>query len=60
MVLAILTFTPVVTPHGKATPEVMGMPYTMWVGLLWTILLVVITWIGTQVHPGFEDKEQQP
>jgi len=57
VVMAILTFTPVVTPVGKASPEVFGMPYTMWMGLLWTMLLVVITYIGTKVHPGFRDEQ---
>ncbi len=51
-VIIILTFTPLVTPAGKHTPSLMGMPYLLWVGILDSLLLVGITWIGTRVHPG--------
>ncbi len=57
VIMAILTFTPLVTPVGRTGPEVMGVPYTMWVGFLQTVILVLITWVGTKVHPGFSDEE---
>lgn len=56
VVLAILTFTPIVTPSGVDKPELMGMPYTLWVGILQYILFIVVIWVGTRVHPGRWEK----
>ncbi|WPP49503.1 hypothetical protein [Catalinimonas niigatensis] len=52
IVLTVLTFTPLVIPHGVYRPELFGMPYTLWMTILITILYVVLTFIGTKVHPG--------
>ena len=54
ILLAILTFTPLVTPAGKYKPELLGMPYTLWVGILDVLIIVGLTWLGTRVHPGRE------
>ena len=51
----ILTFTSLVTPEGVYKPMVMGMPYTLWVGITEAFILVGITWIATKVHPGRDD-----
>lgn len=52
VLLTVLTFTPLVIPHGVYQPELFGMPYTLWMTILVTILYVVLTFIGTKVHPG--------
>ncbi len=52
VIVAILTFTPIVTPAGQYKPTLMGMPYTLWVGILQAIILVSLTYLGTLVHPG--------
>lgn len=51
-VLIVLTFSPLVTPAGVHQPFFMGMPYTLWVGIIDALLLVGLTWLGTRVHPG--------
>ena len=50
--LTTLTFTPLVIPAGVYQPELLGMPYTLWVSILLTVLLVLLTYVGTRVHPG--------
>lgn len=55
LILSILAFSPLVIPQGVSKPEFLGMPYTLWMGMLVSILLVVMTFIGTKVHPGTED-----
>jgi hypothetical protein len=50
--LILLTFTNLITPQGVYRPTFIGMPYTLWVGILEAFVLVGITWIGTKVHPG--------
>ena len=55
LAIAVLTFTPLVTPDHQFEPSLWGMPYTLWVGLLVTLILLFITIIGSLVHPGSED-----
>ncbi len=50
--LTIVTFTPLVIPKGVFEPKLFGMPYTLWMTILITMLYVVLTFIGTKVHPG--------
>lgn len=53
--LIIITFTPIVIAPGKIDPKFLSMPYTLWVSILITILLVVLTYIGGRLHLRDED-----
>ncbi len=55
IVIAILTFTPLVTPVGQVDPFWLGMPYTLWVGILQTLVLLALLIAGSRVHPGLND-----
>lgn len=55
VLLIVLTFTPVVIAPGKITPTLFSMPYTLWMSILITFILVVLTYIGGRVH--LKDKE---
>lgn len=55
VILILITFTPLVIAPGKIDPKLFSMPYTLWVSILITILLVVLTYIGGRVH--LKDKE---
>ena len=57
ILLTALTFTPWVIPVGTYQPELFGLPYTLWVSVLITVLLVLLTYIGTRVHPGRNSDE---
>lgn len=50
-VLSVLTFTPLVIPAGVHTPIVLGLPYTLWTGILLTVALVLLTFVAGQVYP---------
>lgn len=52
-----LAFSPLVIPKGKYQPELLGLPYTLWMGIAVTIILVGLTYIGTKVHPGDWESE---
>jgi len=41
----ILTFTPIVLPENEAHPDLAGIPYTMWVGFLVSVLFVVLAYV---------------
>ena len=57
--VVIISFTPVVVPKNTYQPQLFGMPYSLWMGLLVTILLVVLTYIATRVHPGGKEAKKK-
>lgn len=58
-ILILITFTPLVIPSGVYKPMFMGIPYTLWVSFLITAVLVFLTFIGSKVHPGKDEEEEQ-
>jgi hypothetical protein len=38
---------------------VLGIPYSLWTSFLITAALVLITYIGSKVHPGKDEEEEQ-
>ncbi len=58
-VLIVITFTPLNIPQGIYRPTVLGIPYTLWVSGLITIVLVFLTYLGSKVHPGKDEEEEQ-
>ena len=59
LILIIISFTPLVIPAGIHKPVLWGIPYTLWVGIAVSILLVLLTFIGTRVHPDRENPEKE-
>ncbi|MDN5211727.1 hypothetical protein QQ020_06685 [Fulvivirgaceae bacterium BMA12] len=59
LMLVVITFTPLVMPAGTHGPALWGMPYTLWTGIIVSILLVLLTFIGTRIHPGRKNSEEQ-
>jgi len=57
--LCIITYTPLVIPQGAFKPMLGGIPYSLWTSFIITVLLVVLTYIGTRVHPGMQDEEDK-
>lgn len=58
-VLSVLAFTPLVIPSGVVQPIVLGMPYTLWVGILLTVVLVGLTYVATRLYPVVENSTDQ-
>lgn len=50
--LAALGLSPLVIPAGVFKPTVLGMPYSLWTGIIVTFCLVLMTYVGSRVHPG--------
>ena len=57
IVLCVFTFTPFVIPKGVHTPELLGVPYSLWTSFLITVTLVFLTYLGTKVHRSEEEEE---
>ena len=58
VVLTVITFTPVVTPVGQYKPELFGIPYTLWTGIIVAILIVGLTLYGSTIGPGSRKWEE--
>ncbi|MBR9997320.1 MAG: hypothetical protein KFF73_00045 [Cyclobacteriaceae bacterium] len=52
ILLSVITFTPLVIPLNNFKPELLGMPYTLWAGILVMIAYILNTLIAIFVHPG--------
>ena len=50
MVLILINFTPIVITPGKIEPKLFSMPFTLWISILTTIVLVILTYIGGRIH----------
>ena len=59
IILVIITYTPIIIPGGVYKPMVLGIPYSLWTSMLITATLVLITYIGSKVHPGNDEEEEQ-
>ena len=50
LLLSIIVFTPLITPKGDYSPELLGFPYTLWTGIVIYILMIILNFIGVSVH----------
>jgi hypothetical protein len=50
IILSILIFTPLVIPKNEFKPELMGLPYTLWTGILAYFGYVTLILIGIFAH----------
>ena len=57
IVLACITFTPLVMPYGVYKPTLLSFPYTLWTGLIVALLFVLITYLAVRIHPGNKEDE---
>ena len=58
LLIIAITFSPLVIAPGKINPFLFGLPYTLWMGILLTIVLVVITLIAGNALPNDEEGEK--
>jgi len=52
--LAVASFSPLVLTAGRVGPRVLGLPFTLWAGISVSFAFVLLTFIGTRVHPDRE------
>jgi len=50
ILLCIATFSPLVIPQNEASPFLLGVPYTMWMGFLVSILFVVLAYLVSIIN----------
>ncbi len=59
LILAIAVFTPLLIPAGTYLPMLFGLPYTLWLGVLVTILFILLTWRAARAYTKMEKEEEQ-
>ena len=52
LLVVVISFTPLVIPRNVFEPQLFGLPFSLWMGILATVILVCLTWVATRVHPG--------
>lgn len=57
VLVSAAAFTPLVIPSGVIEPELLGMPRTLWAGIVVTGLLVLLTYAATRVYPPETDPD---
>ena len=55
VLLCVVAFSPLIIPTGVSEPELWGIPRTLWAGMLVYVLMVILTFIGTRVHPDIRE-----
>ena len=59
IVIMVLGYTPLMIPDGFYKPMILGIPYSLWTSFVLTVALVVLTYIGSKVHPGSDEEEEE-
>jgi hypothetical protein len=49
-IISFLIFTPFVIPKGIWTPELFGIPYSLWIGIVIYLTFLCLTIIGISIH----------
>lgn len=59
LLVVVISFTPLVIPEHTYRPQLFGLPYSLWMGILVTVALVVLTWVATRIHPGAKERREK-
>jgi hypothetical protein len=50
VMIVIITFSPIIIHPGRKEPAFLSLPYTLWAGMLSTILLVLLTYLSSRIR----------
>ena len=48
--LVVITFTPLILSPGRIHPKLLSLPYTLWTSMLITVILVLLTYVGSRIR----------
>jgi hypothetical protein len=49
VILTISSFTGLLIPAGRITPKLLGTPYTVWMGVVFCILYIVLAYVASKL-----------
>jgi hypothetical protein len=50
VLLVLITFSPLVLNPGRTNPRVLSLPFTLWSGMLTTLLLVLLAYLSSRIR----------
>jgi hypothetical protein len=50
ILIFFIEYSPLVIPKGRYHPTLDGIPFSLWVGILLTIVVVSLTYIGSKLY----------
>lgn len=50
LILVVITFTPLILSPGRINPKFLSLPYTLWTSMLITVILVILTYVGSRMR----------
>lgn len=50
VLLCVVTFSPLVIPPNETKPYLLGIPYTMWMGFLVSVLFVILAYLVSTIN----------
>ena len=50
IIMTVTSFTCLLIPAGQISPKLAGIPYTVWVGVLYCILYVLLAYIASNLQ----------
>jgi len=48
--LFFIEYSPLVIPEGRSKPALFGVPFSLWLGIIFTTLVVLLTYIGSKIY----------
>ena len=57
VVLSVLCFTPLVIAVNQYQPQLLGLPFSLWTGMLIAFSILACAFIATLVHPDKENSK---
>jgi hypothetical protein len=46
----IITFSPVILHHGKKDPSLLSLPFSLWGGMMTTVILVLLAYLSSKIR----------
>ena len=49
-IIGLIEYSPLIIPAGKYEPALFGIPFSLWLGMIFTILVVLLTYLGSKIY----------
>jgi hypothetical protein len=59
ILIFIIEYSPLVIPKGRYNPTLDGLPFSLWLGIILTILVVSLTYIGSKLYMKIIEEESR-
>ena len=57
IILFFIEYSSLVIPPGEYTPMIFGIPFSLWLGMIFTVLVVSLTYVGSKIYSKVIEEE---